>query len=418
MTYSAVGPAGPLSSTESCVIIGTGVAGVSAAFGLRSAGFEGRVVLVGGESHVPYLRPPLSKDVLRGETPPERQLLRPLTLFTRRQIELRTGVQAVAIDPVARLVRLDDGDCLRYGRLLLATGGKARTLPQADGVAGVFTLRSRDDAVALRDALATRPRVLVVGAGFIGAEVAASARTLGCEVTVIEAASTPMSRVLPPSVAAIYRDIHRSHGVDLRTGVGLHGLERTGATTVATGTDGTRIEAEVVVLGIGMVPDTDLAERAGAVVADGIIVDEHCATSIPGVFAAGDVARAPRPRFGGTHRPEQWQHAQHQGASAARAMLGYQEKVTEVPWCWSDQYDVNLQICGWPSFDDRVRVRGDLDALDGIAIFDRGGVVTGAVGINRSDDVRALRRLIRDGTTADPAVLVDPSTDLAALTGA
>ncbi len=400
------------------VIVGSGVAGTTAALTLRTAGFDGRVVLVGDEPREPYPRPPLSKDVLRGETRPEQLRLRPPGFYAKRQVEILAGVSVTELDPAGRTVLLDDGSRLSYDRLLLATGGRARTLAQATGLAGVHTLRSLADAEALRADLRPGRSVLVVGAGFIGAEVAASARTVGCEVTMLEAAPAPLGRVLPPQLARLYIDIHRSHGVDLHTGVGIDRLQQDGSGLLAVATDGRSFAADVVVLGLGMSPEVTLAERAGLAVDNGIVVDEFCATSHPDIYAAGDVANAPDLLLGGRHRVEHWQHAQHQGATAARNMLGQREAFTEVPWCWSDQFDVNLQVCGAPAAWDEVWVRGALDSLNFVAIFARGGLLRGAVGINRGEDVRALRRLIQHAPRTDARLLADSSTDLAELASA
>ncbi|WP_344263551.1 NAD(P)/FAD-dependent oxidoreductase [Streptomyces sodiiphilus] len=377
------------------VIVGAGVAGATAARTLRSAGFDGRVVLIGDEPEHPYRRPPLSKDVLLGRTAPERTRLWPPEHWAGHRIELRTGTRAVRLDTGRRLVGLADGSELAYDRLLLATGGRARRLPAAEGLEGVHTLRTLADAARLRAALVPGTRVLVVGGGLIGAEVAATARTLGCPVTVLEPEPYPLARVLPPPVARLFASLHRRQGVDLRTGIALERLKRTDhGAFVATGTDGRRWTADVVVVAIGMRPCTALADAAGLTTGDGIVVNEHAGTSAPGVFAAGDVASRPNPLLGGRYRAEHWQAAQEQGAAAAHAMLGRPARPPRVPWCWSDQYGVNLQICGWPEAGDDIRFDGDPDGMDFTAAFHRGGLMTGAVSVNRPKEMRALRERV------------------------
>jgi NADPH-dependent 2,4-dienoyl-CoA reductase/sulfur reductase-like enzyme len=322
------------------------------------------------------------------------------------------------LDPLAGTASLGDGTVLDYDRLLLATGGLARELPQAAGIDGVHVLRSLADCRRLAPELSAGRSVLVVGAGLIGAEVAASARMLGCEVEILEAAATPMSRVLPERLSRVYVELHRAHGVALHTTTQLASLHRDGPHVVAEATDGRRFVAEVVVVGIGMDPDVDLAHRAGIAVDNGILVDEFCETSVPGIFAAGDVANHVDPLRGGRQRVEHWQNAQHQGAVAAKNMLGHREPFIEVPWCWSDQYDVNLQIAGWPSPADEVHVRGDLDAFDALAIIHRDGLTTGAVGLNRGEEVRAIRGVLARDAFADVWPLLDDTADLGALAAA
>lgn len=394
-------------------IVGAGIAGATAALTLRSAGFAGRVVLIGDEAEEPYRRPPLSKDVLRGTMPAERTRLKATTTWQEQDIELRTSCRVTDVDAAARSLTFDDGSVLAYDQLLLATGGAPRALPGTDGLDGVHTLRTLADVPRLHRALTPGTHVLVVGSGLIGAEVAASARAMDCEVTLLESESAPLSRVLPPVVGAVYAGLHRSHGARLHTDVTVKSVERDGESLVATDFDGTRYRADAVVVAIGMRPETELAERAGVAVDNGIVVDEYFATSVPGIFAAGDVANHPNLVLGGRQRIEHWQNAQEQGAAAARSMLGERTPFARVPWAWSDQYGVSLQITGWPAAGDDVVVRGDLDALDFVAIFHREGRLVGAVGVNRAAEIRAVRTLVTSAPYADPALLADPGTDLA-----
>lgn len=402
---------------QTIVIVGAGVAGGTAALTLRSQEFDGRIVVVGDEAHPPYSRPPLSKAVLRGDDPPERAYLRPPAWFTDRDIELVSGVAATTVDPVSHVLHLADGTRLPYDQLLLATGGRARTLASgpSEPEHGVHTLRTLDDAEAIGGQLRAGRSLLVVGGGFIGAEVAASARALGCDVTVLEALASPMARMLPMALGQVYADIHREEGVDVRIGVGVSEVQAGSGGVQAVATDGRTYEADLIVVGIGMVPSTELAERAGLAVNNGIVVDEYCATSAPDIFAAGDVTNHPNPFLGRRIRVEHWQNAQHQGAAAARNMLGQRKAFAEVPWVWSEQYAHNLQITGDPSATDEVHLRGDVAGRSFCALLFRDGKLCAGAAVNRADEIRAVRRLIGNGRQIDQAVLCDEGTDLTQL---
>lgn len=394
-------------------IVGTGIAGATAALKLRGGGFDGPIVLIGDEPEAPYRRPPLSKEYLSGSTPAERIRLRPEDFWQKQDIELRTSTRVASVDVADRVLVFDDGDELAYAQLLLATGGRPRPLPVASGLDGVHTLRTMSDVPALQAALRPGSSVLVIGAGLIGAEVAATARGLDCSVMMLEAEPLPLSRLLPPAVAEVYAGLHRQHGVDLHTGVQVSSLERIDLGLMATDTLGRKWLADTVVVAIGMVPRTELAEAAGLAVDNGIVVDEYFRTSAPGIFAAGDVASTPNLLLGGRHRVEHWTSAQEQGAAAARSMLGELEPYDRVPWCWSDQYGVNLQVTGWPAASDELTVRGSLDELDFTALFHRSGRLVGAVGVNRAAEVRAVRKLIAEAPHAPVDVLADPAVNLA-----
>jgi 3-phenylpropionate/trans-cinnamate dioxygenase ferredoxin reductase component len=398
---------------ETFVIIGTGPAGVRAAASLRTEGFDGRIVLVGGEPHLPYDRPPLSKELLRGAREPADVALHPEHFYARAAIELRLGAEATRLLPRERRVVLAGGEELRADKLLLCTGGVPRRLdvPGAE-LEGVHCLRSLDDALAIRERLTSGRPVVVVGAGWVGAEVAATARELDCPVTLLEVAPVPLSRVLGPDIGHVYAQLHRERGVDLRTGVGVARIEGDERVREVVATDGRSIPAELVVVGVGMEPVTRLAEEAGIAVGNGIVVDEHGETSIPGVFAAGDVANRPDPRTGRRVRLEHWQSAQRHAASTARCMLDRRQPFGEVPWFWSDQYGVNLQMAGDTLHADEVVRRGDVEDLSFAAFYLQRGRMVGAVAVNRPRDVRAAMKLVELGCPVDRAELADASVDL------
>jgi 3-phenylpropionate/trans-cinnamate dioxygenase ferredoxin reductase subunit len=401
---------------QTFVVVGGGVAGLSAVEALRDDGFDGAVHLIGAEDHLPYPRPPLSKGFLSGGGGEALPALRNREWFDDRQVELTLGARVARIDPPDRTLELADGTRLRADKVLLATGGRPRTLERPGGhLPGVQSLRTLDDARAIRDRLVPGAPVVVVGAGFIGAEVAATARTMGCDVTVLETAPQPLGRVLGPEIGRVLADLHREQGVNLRTGIGVDEISGTSRAEHVRASDGTRHPCTVVVVGVGISPDLKLVAGTGIGTGDGIIVDEYCRTSNPAVYAAGDIAFRPDPILGRSIRIEQWQNAQHQGAAAARNMMGKAEPFAEVPWFWSDQYDVKLQMAGLPCPGDRIVSRGDVNSLNFSVFYLRDGAVVGVVGLNRPLDVRIGRRLIGRRTVAPPEVWADESVDLATL---
>ncbi|MBA0127355.1 FAD-dependent oxidoreductase [Haloechinothrix sp. YIM 98757] len=402
-------------AASTIAVVGTGVAGTSAALTLRNAGFTGRVVLIGDEPDEPYRRPPLSKDVLRGTMPPEKTRLRAPDTWSQHSIELRTGTRVSGVDPEARRLIFADGTGLDFDRILLATGGLPKVLPQARGVDGVHTLRTLADVPALHGVLAAGSRLLVIGAGLIGSEVAATASAMDCAVTVLEAQPAPLSRALPREITRVYEELHRASGVDLYTGVDVRELIHEGDQLAVTDADGRVYSADAAVVAVGLDPRTELAEHAGIATGDGIVVDEYFATSAPGVYAAGDVANHPNHVLGGRQRVEHWLNAQEQGGAAARAMLGDPTPYSCVPWSWSDQHGVTLHVCGWPEVAEDVTVRGELDERDFTAIARRNGRVVGAVGMNRPAELRALRTVVSAAPHVERAVLADPATELASL---
>ncbi len=283
---------------------------------------------------------------------------------------------------------------------------------------GVHFLRTIEDAVAIRDSIGPGRSIIIIGAGFIGAELAASALELGTEVTVIEAAALPLGRLLPPVISSFYRDVHAVHGVAFDFGTSVEAITREGGVIRALTSDGISHAADQMVVAIGIVPNVELAARAGLAVNDGVLVDEQCRTSAQDVFAAGDVTNHPNSIFRTRLRVEHWQSAQHQGMTAAKNMVGRPHAFAEVPWVWSEQYDLNLQIVGLPRSSDEVVVRGEMDKHEFTAFLLRDGALVGAIGVNRAMDIRAVRVLLERGCRPDPRHLADESVDLASLQAA
>lgn len=381
------------------VVVGASLAGVRAAEALRAEGFDGRLVLVGDEAHLPYDRPPLSKHVLAGTRTPEDAAL---PLPDGFQVDWELGVRATALDVAGRRLTLADGRTLDYDGLVVATGASPRRIPSIPDVAGVHVLRTLDDCAALRADLEAGPRrVAVVGAGFIGCEVAATARSAGLQVSLIEPLEAPVVRGLGVKMGTVVADLHREHGVDLRLGVGVEGLrhgERTEAVVLA---DGTTLDADVVVVGIGVTPNTDWLEGSGLAVADGVVCDASCLAA-PGVVAAGDVARWAHPTLGDL-RIEHWDNAQDQGAHAARTLLadlagGRGEPYAPIPWFWSDQYDRKIQVAGRTGSEHDVEVvTGSVGERKFVALYGKGGRLTAALGINMPAKVMRWRQSVADG---------------------
>ena len=388
-------------------IVGASLAGYWAAETLRRDGFEGRISLIGDEPHAPYDRPPLSKKFLAGDLDDDRLPLTTAEKLADLDLEMRLGCRATGLDVATRTLEVD-GVAEPYDGLLIATGARCRNLPGTVGLAGVHTLRTRDDAKAIRDALANGARrVVVVGAGFIGAEVASTAIGRGAEVTMVEALEAPFGRVLGVEMGAVMADVHRRHGVDLRTGVGVDevlGDDRLAGVRLA---DGATLEADLLVVGIGVVPNTDWLEGSGLTLDDGVVCDDTCLAA-PDVAAAGDVARWANPRYGEVMRVEHWDNAVQQGVHAARRLLQSDEEATPyapVPWFWTDQYDRKVQLAGRPHTDDEVRVVAGSTAEHRFAAFyGRDGRFTAALGMNRPRQVMQSKGLLDAGASWDEAL--------------
>ena len=392
------------------MIVGAGMTAASAAEALRQGDFDGRILIVGRESHLPYERPPLSKEYLRGEQGREALPVRGQDWYDEQEVEVRLGTEVTRLDASGPAVELGDGEVIDADAVLLATGGIPRRMP-GEPSERVLYLRTVEDADRIRDLMASG-RLVVVGAGFIGAEVAASARARGVEVTLLERNGTPLTRALGEEMGRLYGDIHRDHGVDLRTGAMVEGIEDTAGGVVVRLGEGQAIEADAVLVGVGIAPTTELAEAAGLDVDDGVLVDERCRTSADAVFAAGDVANHLHPLFGRL-RVEHFDNAIKMGAAAARSMIGSEEAFDDPHWFWSDQYDVNLQYAGFAREWDDVVVRGSTDERRFVAFYMHRGVLLAALGMNRGRDVRRAMKLI--GARPDPNLLRDEDTDLRTL---
>lgn len=403
-------------TTQTFVIVGGALAGGKAAAELRSEGFDGRVVVVCDEPDVPYERPPLSKEYLRGEAEKEKAYVHPEEFYAENEIELLRQTSVTAVDPGRSSAQLADGSELSYDKLLLATGAAPREIPVPGAdLDGVCYLRTFADCEVLRDRLKQSPRLVVVGAGWIGAEVAASARQLGADVTVVEPMAVPLERVLGPEVGGVYRDVHLEHGVELLLGTGVEAFEGDGVVQRVRTSAGRSLECDFVVVGIGVTPRVQLAEAAGLKVDDGIVVDQSLATSAPNIFAAGDVANAWHPFYERRIRVEHWANALNQGPAAARAMLGREVSYDRTPYFYSDQYDVGMEYRGYAADWDEVVFRGDAASREFIAFWLKGGVVLAGMNVNIWDAGDEIAALVRHRSPVDARRLADPDTPLAEL---
>jgi 3-phenylpropionate/trans-cinnamate dioxygenase ferredoxin reductase component len=414
-----------MAEKQTFVIVGGGLAGAKAAETLRDEGFDGRVVLIGDEPARPYERPPLSKEYLRGEKSfSESAAVHDEDFYSEHQIELRTLTTVTGLDVAGATVTIDESEQLRFDRLLLATGSAARPLP-VPGVelAGMHYLRTLADADALRAVFVPGARVVVIGTSWIGTEVAASAQQLGCEVTMVGPEQLPLVTVLGPEVATVYRDLHAAHGVKLLLGRSIGrivGVEHADGVELE---DGTVLEADVVVAGVGAVPRLELPKDAGLKVDGGVVVAATLESSAPGIFAAGDIANVPYPD-GRRLRLEHWSAALNQGPLAAKNMLGAGEPYTKVPYFFSDQWDLGMEYRGYAPKWDKVVFRGDPASGEFLAFWLKGDPegsrarVLAGMNANVWDQGDAITALIESGASVDVAALADPGVDLASLAGA
>jgi 3-phenylpropionate/trans-cinnamate dioxygenase ferredoxin reductase subunit len=406
-----------MASEQTFVIVGASLAGAKAAEMLRTEGFEGRVVLIGEETERPYERPLLSKDYLRGDKPAAKLYVHDEDFYADNDIELMTGTRVESLDPGAHVVILAGGRRMGYSRLLLATGAAPRRLPLPGAdLPGVAYLRVMGDSDALRDAITAASRVVVIGAGWIGSEVAASARHLGAQVAIVAPEAVPLERVLGLEIGGIYRDLHTEHGVDLHLSTQIEAIVGNGGAAAGVRTTGgSVIEGDLIVVGVGVSPRDELAREAGLSVENGIVVDEFLATSAADVFAAGDVAATWNPRYNMRIRMEHWANAQNQGQSAARNMLGQDAAYTKLPYFYSDQYDLSMEYNGYAVDWDRVVVRGDGPGRQFLAFWLKDGHVLACMNANTWDQGDAIKALVRSAATVDPDRLADLSVPLADL---
>jgi 3-phenylpropionate/trans-cinnamate dioxygenase ferredoxin reductase subunit len=403
---------------QTLIIVGASLAGAKAAEALRERGFEGRVVLIGSEPERPYERPPLTKDYVRGESERDKVFVHDPGFYDEHQIELISGVTATAIDAAHSKVTLESGDELEYDRLLITTGAEPRRInvPGA-GLDGIHYLRTLDDSTVLRERLNAGGRVAVVGAGWIGSEFAASARQRGLEVALIDPLELPNARVFGSEVGSFYRDVHAQHGVELLLGDGVESFVGDGSVKAVKTSSGKTVDCDFAVVGIGVAPRVDLARQAGVEVDDGIVVDQRLASSVPNVFAAGDVAGAWHPFFQQRIRVEHWANALNQGPAAARSMLGDETSYDRLPYFFSDQYDVGMEYSGHARDWDRVVIRGDRDSGEFIAFWLHERRVVAGMNVNVWDVNEHVQALIRSREQVDVSALTDPDTSLQSLVG-
>ena len=397
------------------LIVGASQAGGTAAAVLRERGYDGRIVLVGAEPEAPYERPPLSKEYLRGERPLESGLLRPDGWWDEHDIELRLGTRAERLDTDDRAVVLEGGERIPFDHAVIATGSRNRR-PPIPGIDldRVFSLRTAADARAIVDAARTATRAVLVGMGFIGAEVAASLRHLGLDVTVVEFGETPLQRVLGPELGRVLEGLHRDHGVEMHFGTGAERFEGTERFEALATNTGLTLEGDFAVVGIGVEPVTDVAEGSALRVDNGILVDAALRTNVPGVFAIGDVARHDHPVFGPI-RVEHYDNALKMGAHVAGVMLGDVRPFDDPHWFWSDQYDADIQMAGFATTWDEMVIRGNMKERAFAAFLLREGRVLSVFAMNRPRDVRRSMKLIQARAHPTRAQLEDPEVDLRTL---
>jgi 3-phenylpropionate/trans-cinnamate dioxygenase ferredoxin reductase component len=405
-------------SNQTFVIVGASLAGARAAAELRERGFDGKLILIGAEPGWPYERPPLSKDYLRGESEREKAYVHPGDYYREHEIELRTETEASAIDPAAGKVTLAGGEEIAFDKLLLSTGAEPRRIPVAGAeLEGIYYLRTLADADALHERLQPGARLTIVGAGWIGTEVAASARQKGVEVTVVDPLQVPYENILGVEIGTFYRDLHAGHGVNLLLGEGVESFEGDGRLARVRTTGGQTLECDFALVAIGVVPRVQLAKDAGLEVGNGIVVDASQRTSEPNVFAAGDVANAWHPFFEQHVRVEHWANALNQGPAAARAMLGEATDYDRIPYFFSDQYDVGMEYSGHTPSWDEVVFRGDREGGEFVAFWLKDSRVIAGMNVNVWDVNDQVQALIRSRREVDRAALASTNVSLEELAG-
>ncbi len=395
------------------VIIGAGHAAGQAAASLRQAKFAGEITIVGDESHIPYQRPPLSKAYLKGDQGADKVYLRAAAFYEDRNINLKLGTTATAVDTGAKTVVLDSGETLSYEHLLISTGSRPRKLTiDGSDLPGIHYLRTMDDVDGLRDGMREGANLVIVGGGYIGLEVAAVGRELGLNVHVLEMEERILQRVTTPEMSAYYHQLHEGRGVHIHTNTGVTGFAGDGKVQeVICGER--RFAADIVIVGIGIIPNTELAQAAGIHCNNGIVVDDHCRTSAPDVYAAGDCTNHPNPLLDRRLRLESVPNAMDQARVSTANMLGEDKTYAAIPWFWSDQYELKLQMVGFSADGDTQVLRGDMDANQFAVFYLKDGKVVAADAVNSPKEFMLCKQLV--GKTADPALLADPQADLKAL---
>jgi 3-phenylpropionate/trans-cinnamate dioxygenase ferredoxin reductase subunit len=406
--------------SDRIVVVGAGHAGIEAASALRMAGVGAPITIIGDESAVPYSRPPLSKGILAGTAGLHEIELRAEDFYPRQDLDLRLGVAVTDLDAVGRTVQLDDGDTLPYESLVIATGSQARMLPHPElgGASNVLTLRTVEDTLRLQEFLRPGARAAIIGGGYIGLEIASAAQRAGVETTILEAGDRVLGRVTSVPVSEFFQHVHRAEGVDVRTGVRIDGFRTDARGDVAAVLleGAPPLEVDFVLVGIGVAPRTQLAERAGALVDNGIVVDAQLRTSVPGIYAIGDVARHPCPQHGGLRRLESAPNASEQARHLAQSILGDPAPYSALPWFWSDQYDLKLQAVGLGTTADSIVVRATPGEERKLEVFYlEGGRLIAADIVGATADFAFSRKLIESKSVVDPAVLADPNVPLRSL---
>lgn len=408
-----------MSAPENVVIIGGGLAGAKTAQALRENGYTGTVTLVAAEDHLPYERPPMSKDYLAGRSSFADATVHPASWYDDHDVTLRQGTRATALDIVRHQVRLNDGTTIPYDKLVLATGSTVRRLPVADAdVDNVHYLRTVDDADAIRATFGDGKRLVVIGGGWIGLEVAAAARVAATTVTILERGTLPLHRILGERVAQVFADLHISHGVDLRTDVGIAEIVTEGGHATGVRLEGGEtVPADAIIIGVGVTPATGLAEAAGVAVDDGVLVDSSLRSSDPDVYAVGDIANHDHPVLGRRVRVEHWAAALNQPAAAAASLLGHDTNYADLPYFFTDQFDLGCEYIGYATGSgERVLIRGDLASREFVAFWvDDSNRIRAAMNVNVWDVIDEIRPLIVERRCIDLDRLVDPAVPYAQL---